>query len=270
MKNVTLNFRLAVLVTAIFSIPSAFACTASQWNGGTTGAPLAGDPPTALPRVSGQCAMQLDAEGSVQDNSPAAEPQAFIRFYVLADLNSGNPVIFQGFSDDAATTPLFSVAFNGTTFSFEAGDNNDVATGIPGKTGWNMVELAWVGGASMDFWVNVDSSETPTGNVNAAAGTLESVILGVPAAPAIDGTGLDGTLVFDDYVSHRTTKIGPIAAPVICDAEGDGDIDVNDALAIFNERFLGQVNDGAPDCDLSGAVNVNDALEVFNIRFGGG
>jgi len=248
---------------------AAMACTAGAWDGGVTGdpSPLGDTPESALPRVSGVCAMTLTAEGSVKDTSPVAEPKAFIRFYVLAELNSGNPVIFEAFSDDAATASLLTVAFDGMDFTFSAGDNALPATG---KTGWNMIELAWTGGGTMDYWVNVDSSEAATGTVNAIPGTMESVILGVPAIPngAGDGplvAGLDGKLIFDDYESHRETAIGELLAG---DANKDDGINSGDIDMVVNEFLFSTLAEGVVDCNLDGSVNSGDIDCIVAIFLG--
>lgn len=262
MKTVTRIIQLSVLVVATFSMSAAMACTTGAWNGGVTGdpAPLDDTPATALPRVSGKCAMTLTAAGSVKDVSPAAEPQVFIRFYVLADLNSGSPTIFQAFSDDAATAELITINFDGSNFVFDAGVT--ASDNVAGKPGWNMIELAWVGGSTMDYWVNTESSEAATGQVNAKAGTMESVILGSVAGP-------DGKLIFDDYESHRETAIGGL---LIGDTNKDGDVNVFDISATLLEVdfFNPAIQEGTPDCNMDGEVNVFDisatvlAVDFFN------
>lgn len=258
----TSKFSVQLLILFLFSFLSSYAtaCTTAAWSGGVTGSPEAGSPSDNIPRISGLCAMQLTAAGSVKDTSPVAEPTIIARFYVKADLNSGTPVIFEAFSDDAATTSLISVTFDGTDFVFSAGDG--ASDPVPGETGWNLVELSWVGGTGMSFWVNADSSGPETGSISASAGTVESVVLGSPSV-------LDGKLVFDDYESHRTTGIGPSD---VCNADAIGSVDLLDALEVIDEYFsTPQAPDlavGSPDCDLSGAVDLLDALKIIDLYFG--
>jgi len=261
MKSVSKFILPFLLLTGSFFASTSMACTTSQWNGGVTGTPLA-DSPLTVSRVSGLCAMQLNAIGGVTDNSPSVEPTAIIRFYVFAQLNSGAPVIFEAFSaDDGGGDSLITVTFDGTNFDFDAG----VASSGPvsGAAGWNLVELAWTGDSSMDYWVNADSTLSPaTGSVTAAAGTMESVFLGTANAP-------DGMVTFDDYVSHRTTPVGPSD---VCNADSIGEINLLDALEVVDEFFAAPNSPdlaiGVPDCDLSGTVNLLDALAIVDIFFG--
>lgn len=258
MKTMTRIIQLSVLLVATLSMSAAVACTTAAWSEVSGNpAPLDDTPDSALPRVSGKCAMTLMAPGSVKDNSPTVEPQAFIRFYVLGDL-SADTVIFEGFSDDsaAAGTELITINFDGTSFVFDAGD---VPSGsVAAKTGWNMIELAWVGGSTMDYWVNTDSSEAPTGQVNAKAGTLESVILGSVAGPA-------GTLIFDDYESHRETKVGPLLAG---DANNDNGINSGDVDMVVAEFLFSTLAEGVVDCNLDGSVNSGDIDCIVSIFLG--
>lgn len=266
MKTMIRIIQLSVLTVAALSMSTAMACTTGAWSAvaGTTA--LDGDPATALPRVSGKCAMTLTEAGSVQDNSPVAEDMAFVRFYVLATVTSGTPTIFEAFSDEAATLPnrLISITTDGTDFVFDAGDG--ASPNVPGKLGWNLVEVAWdVSGVTkkMDYWVNKDATtDAADGSVSALDGTMESVILGSQAP-------LSGTLVFDEYEAHRETAIGPSD---ICNADGQGAIDLLDALEVVDEYFASpQAPDlaiGLPDCDLSGTVDLLDALEIVDLYFG--
>lgn len=260
MKTIRLPSQLALLSACMLFSLSSLACTTDLWIGGITGTPIADSPAASVSRVSGECAMKLSAAGSVKDTNPVAEPQVFIRFYVYAQLNAGTPVIFEAFSDDGATASLLNVTFDGTNFGFDAG--SDLSGPVLGKSGWNLVEVAWTGGGTMDYWVNVDSSETATGTVTAAAGLMESVVLGTTDT-------LDGMLTFDDYVSHRET---PIGQSDICNADGLNAVDLLDALEVIDEYFASpQAPDlaaGSPDCDLSGAVDLLDALDIIDIYFG--
>ncbi len=240
----------SVLVFSFFS-STGFACTTDNWNGGVTGSPVAGSP-NDIARVSGLCAMQMTAAASVKDTSPVTEPTFIARFYVKADLNSGVPVIFEAFSDDAATGSLITVSFDGSNFIFNAGDGASGA--IPGESsGWNLVELAWVSGVGMSFWVNKDSSEAESGAISATAGAVESVVLGAPST-------LDGILTFDDYVSHKSE---PIGALLNGDANGSGSLTIADVVALFNE-LNGTLAEGQPDCNLSASITIADVVCLFN------
>lgn len=237
---------------------NSMACTTDAWTGGVAGTPLPGSPtPEGVSRVSGLCGMALDAPGSVKDTSPVTEADAYIRFYVLADLASGGPVILEGFSDDAATASLFTVTFDGVNFEFDAGDG---ASGpVPGMSGWNMIEMYWAGGTGIDFWVNTDSADPPDGSISAAAGTLESVVMGAT------GT-FDGTLTFDHYESHRDTPIGPA---LICDANADDAFSLSDILDVINEVYGAPsvLAVGQPDCNMDGSMSLSDILDTIQVVY---
>ncbi len=85
--------QLAALLCSMFICQVGLACTTDAWNGGVTGSPLAGSP-NSVDRVSGLCAMQLAAAGSVKDTSPTAESTMIIRFYVKADPELWRPCYF--------------------------------------------------------------------------------------------------------------------------------------------------------------------------------
>lgn len=254
MKTATRLISLAVLLSGAFFVSSTLACTTGAWTS-TVGAPVA-DSPTAVSRVSGLCGMELIAAGNVMDTSPVAETTVIARFYVYAQLISGAPVIFEAFSDNAATTSLLTITFDGANFVFDAGDG--ASGNVAGKSGWNLVEIAWTGGTGMDYWVNADAaSDAATGSVGAAAGTMESVILGADA--------LDGILTFDDYESHRSLPVGPL---LMGDSNDNGSINVFDLIATTNEILGNGLSVGQPDCNLNGSVNVFDLICTTNIILG--
>ena len=262
MKSVTRLIHASLLIAGAFSTSVAIACTTDLWNGGVEGSPVAGSP-TDVSRVSGLCAMELTTAGSVKDTSPSLETTAFIRFYVFAELDSGSPVIFEAFSDDDAivSPSLLTVSFDGDNFVFNSGDQTSPP--VQGQAGWNLVELAWTGGGTMEYWVNTDATQTPAlGSISVIAGTMESVILGTSDV-------YTGTLTFDDYEAHRSTPVGPVD---VCNADSIGEINLLDALEVVDEYFAAPDSPdlavGSPDCDLSGTVNLLDALEVVDIYFG--
>lgn len=261
--------QVSVLLVAAMSMSAAVACTTNAWNGGVTGNPLPldGNPDVALPRVSGKCAMTLTAAGTVKDDSPVAEAQAFVRFYVLGDISS-DVVIFEAYSNDSAAggTELITVTYDGTNFVFNAGagDSSDVPgrARVFGAAVWNMIQLSWVGGGTMEFTVNAGTSEEQTGSISAAAGTMESVILGSSADPG-------GTLVFDDYEAHRET---PVDGLLIGDANNDGVVNAFDisSTVLETDFFNPNIQEGTPDCNMDGIVNAFDisalvlATDFFN------
>jgi len=234
------------------------ACNTDNWNGGVSGTPLADSPP-AVSRVSQLCAMIITAPGGVKDLSPSMEDAVNTRFYVKADDVTATTTIYGAFSDEDATSSLVNVTFDGSNFVFDAGAG--ASGNIPGLAGWNLVEMAWTSGVSMDFWVNTDANvDDPTGNVSASGGTMESVILGAPDS-------LSSSLTYDAYEARRTTNPGPL---LICDADGSGAIGFDDIIAEINESFGDPVSvlaEGQPDCDLDGDVDFDDLIDVINIAF---
>jgi len=261
MKTVTRLIHASLLIAGVFSTSVAMACTTDLWNGGTDGTPVVGSP-ADVSRVSGLCAMELSTAGSVKDTSPTAETAANIRFYVYADLSDGAPVIFEAFTAENAS--LLTVTFDGSDFLFNSGGNTSGP--VTGRAGWNLVELAWTSGATMEYWVNTDATipNTSLGSVNTIAGTMDSVILGNRASDTYTGT-----LTFDDYEAHRSTPVGPAD---VCNADGIAGIDLLDALEVVDEYFAAPDSPnlavGSPDCDLSGTVDLLDALEIVDIYFG--
>jgi len=172
-------------------------------------------------------------------------------------LSAGSPVIFKAFSDDNATASLLTISFNGTNFVFNAGAG--ASGNVPGKAGWNLVEISWTSGSSMKYWVNSDSlSAAETGSVSAAAGTMESVVLGT-------SDSYTGSLTFDDYESRRSTPIGRLKAG---DGNNDGAINSGDINVIVNEFLFGNLGAGIVDCNLDGAVNSGDINCVVAIFLG--
>jgi hypothetical protein len=258
MKTMTRIIQLSVLTVAALSISTAMACTTGAWSEvGTTA--LDDTPAVALPRVSGKCAMTLTAAGSVKDNSPLGEDEVYIRFYVLGNL-SADTVIFEAYSDDtpANGTKLISITFDGTNFGFDGGAGADI--NVPGRTGWNMIQLSWLKGGSMAYTVNADTAEVQTGSVSTTDEFMESVILGSVAALVVGDK-----LIFDDYESHRDT---PVLGLLMGDSNGNGSINVFDLISIQNEILGNAIADGQPDCNRSGGVNVFDLICSQNVILG--
>jgi len=264
MKIMTRIAQLSVLLVATFSMSAAMACTTSAWSAVTGNpAPLDGEPEVALPRISGTCAMTLTAAGSVKDTSPAAETKVFIRFYVLGDISS-DVIIFEAFSNDSAApeTSMVSVTFDGTNFVFDAGvaPSADVPGKalIGGKAPWNMIQLSWLKNGTMAYTVNGGTDEEQAGTVDATDDFMESVVLGSVADPG-------GTLIFDDYESHRETAVDGL---LIADGNSDDLVDVADIVIARNEALGRGLASGTPDCTLDGEVDVADIVCTRNTALG--
>lgn len=249
MKTMTRMIQLSVLLVATLSMSAAMACTTAAWSGVTGNPEIAGaEPPaSALPRVSGVCALELTAAGSVIDRSPIDEDTVHIRFYVLGDISS-EMAIFQAFSDDDGTAgnEIITVTYDGTNFRFDAGGT--VSGAVAGRTGWNMIQLSWLKNDSMGYTVNGGTDVEVAGSVNATDDFMQSVVLGSKTDPEVK-------LVFDDYEAHRET---PVDGLLVGDANSDGGINSGDLDMVVNEFLFGNLAEGVVDCNLDGSVNSGD------------
>lgn len=263
-----MNFRkqglaVTVLIGGMIVQSAALACSTDAWLGGVSGSVVADSPPTVA-RYSELCGLEVTDTGYVQSNL-ASDAHYRVRFYVFDGLGTSDSIdIFEAYSDDAATGPLFKVAFDGSQFTFDATDATGGSGFYAAGSGWNVVELDWDSGTNtFNYWVNADATTDPvSGSVDAGTGTVEAVRLGAPNGFAPQ----TGKLIFDAFESHRSTAVGQL---LDCDAEGDVDIDINDVLAVVDEVFgvPAILATGQPDCDGSGDVNINDALAIVDIVF---
>jgi hypothetical protein len=236
------------------------ACSTDAWLGGTANIPGNGQAasPPPVPRYSGLCALSITGQAHVQSNF-ASDTRYRARFYVLDGLTGAGTVeVFEAYSDEAATTPLFKVSFNGSQFTFDASDAGGNSAMAASANGWNIVEFDWNSDTGdFDYWVNADAGTDPaTGSINSGAGTVEAVRLGAPNGFA----GQTGYVNFDAFESHRTT---PVGALLVGDANNSGGISIADAVAILNE-LNGTLQSGQPDCNENGGVTVADAVCLLN------
>jgi hypothetical protein len=257
--------RLVILLTSIFvgAPAGALACSTDGWLGGVSGGTA--DSPPAVARYSEFCAYALTDEGYVQSNL-ANDAKYRARFYVLDGLTGGDAIdIFEAYASDAATGPLFKVAFDGSQFTFDATAAGGGAASVAASSGWNVVEFDWDSGTNtFSYWVNTDASVDPTsGSVAAGTGTVQAVRLGAPNG-FLPQTG---KLTFDAFESHRANPVGTLLAG---DSNGNGSINVFDMISIQNEILdpLNKLALGQPDCNGNGSVNVFDMICVQNIILG--
>lgn len=243
---------------------SAYGCSTAAWDA-VSGAGIAGSP-LAVSRYSEQCALQVSGTGYVQSNR-ANDARYIARFYVLNGLTAAGSVpIFQAFSDDAATSSLFTVSLDGAQFMVDAsaaGGGQDTA---PAAGGWNLVEVDWdSAGGTLSFWINADARTDPaTASFDSGSGEVEAVRLGMPAGIG----GQSGALTFDAFESRRGTPVGGL---IDCDADGSGDMPItaDDVDAVVNERFgvPSVLACGQPDCNLDGDINLLDILATIERAF---
>jgi hypothetical protein len=260
MRTVDHALSAGVILIGLGFAMDAAACTTDGWLGGTGNIPpnaVAGSPP-AVSRYSEFCALAVTSQAHVQDDN-ASDTRYRARFYVLDGLTGAAAIdVFEAYSDEAATNPLFKVSFNGSQFTFDATDAGGTSTTFASVNGWNLVEFDWdsVGG-SFDFWVNADAVTDPTsGSVNSGTGTVEAVRLGAPNGFAPQ----TGKLTFDAFESHRTTPVGPL---LVGDANGNGSRTIADVVSVLNE-LAGTLQIGQPDCNENGSVTVADAVCLIN------
>jgi hypothetical protein len=245
---------------------NAHACTTDGWSEAVD-AP-AGSPQT-FSRYSELCAMKVSSIGHVQSNF-ASDTQYIGRFYVFPDVGSTGEVdVLVAYSDDLATSPLFTISYDGTDFNFDAVISGGGTGSAPAESGWNLVEFEYNADGDFNVWVNEEwtfpdgpYATGPTDTFSAGSGTVESVQLGAPNGMG----GFTGDIYFDAYEAHRSTNVGAL---LNCDAEGDTDIDINDVLAVVDEVFGAPsiLASGQPDCDNNGSVNINDSLAIVDIVF---
>jgi hypothetical protein len=182
---------------------------------------------TAAALRSGSFGMQVAVTGNtpgyVTDGTPVLDASYRARFYFNPRGLTGNnaqEVIFAGLN--AANQTIFQVQFRrqnagGGTYQVRAGalQNNGTTT----FTGWvnitnnafNRIEIQWAAGNPAQFrlWVGGAPVGSPTATLNGlntSAYRLDAVRLG-PSAGL--GAGTNGTPYFDDFVSTRSTYIGP-------------------------------------------------------------
>jgi hypothetical protein len=238
----------------------ATACTTEGWLGGNNGVPASANPasPPTVARYSELCALAVTNTSHVQDNN-ASDTRYRARFYVLDGLTGAGTIdVFEAYSDEAATNPLFKVSFNGSQFTFDAPDAGGTATTAASVNGWNIVEFDWDSVAGdFIFWVNADATTAAaTGTLNSGTGTVEAARLGAPNGFA----GQAGKVTFDAFESHRTTPVGELLA---CDTNGNGSRTIADVVAVLNE-LAGTLQLGQPDCNKNGGVTVADAVSLIN------
>ncbi len=262
-KLIKIALTTSLLVGAVATTQ---ACSLGAWDGnGTTS--LAGGPGDAndFARYQGLCAMQtVGVTPAVLNNGiggatsgPTGEATMVARFYFNAGAATGT--IFETFAEDVATTPVYTVTFDGSNVTVTPNNGGAAVVTAVGGTNWHSVEVSWANsGGAIDVWVDSDAT------TDAADGSTTSE----NAATLINAAVLGGTtgMLFDAYESRRTTAVGRLT---VGDSNNDGNINIFDAIGVVNESSGGGfVNPGQPDCTEDGSVNVFDAICVVNIASG--
>ena len=266
---------LALVAAAGFGLvgaPSVFACSIAAWNGGATGAPVAGRPNDASPtaRYSGQCGLRSNATAAfVTDTTPAAEVTFRARFYVYTGLTAGSALVYQALNAASPAVQQIGVTYDATAGNFTFATNSGSGTiGSIAQNRWYSVELNWSRAAT---------NMVATVRGNSATTDSTATITGVTAAAQIDTANLGwvsgaGTaaaarpVTVDGYESRRATAIGRLCRG---DANNDGTRNSGDQLVVRNEFFGTALSPGQPDATEDGNVNSGDQLVVRNIFFAG-
>lgn len=254
-----------VVVVFIFSIftSSVFACTTDGWLAGAVGAVNADNPINGVARIKGVCGLEVTGQGYVQDGSPDVDDDFIGHFYFLPQFTSGSGTmdLFIAYSDEGATTELFSVKYDGANIILDAtaATGGDSVSFPADPTGWNLVEFGWHSGTTGDLWVNSDAAnDEPDATFPSGTGLVESVRLGAPNG----FDGLVGKATFDEYESRRSLLVGELP---MGDSNNDGNITLTDAIGVLREArlFDAELQEGTPDCNLDGVVSLVDAVRIL-------
>jgi FtsP/CotA-like multicopper oxidase with cupredoxin domain len=167
-------------------------------------------------------AVALGADAYVVDEHPSAETSYDARFWY--DPNGWNPNGASGggrhrilVGRNAAGDALFAVEVrrvkSGKTTRYEvrlvvvrAGGTSATKWYALGAAGGHAIEIAWQSASPASASLAIDGQTKQTlGLLNTSGRSLERVELGVQGAP----TGMTGAAFFDEFVSTRSTPVGP-------------------------------------------------------------
>jgi hypothetical protein len=267
MKTNKLLLSVALGAASLMAATTASACALTAWSA-TAGTPVANQPnqSPSVARYSGVCAMQADAIGDfVTDNTPANEASYNVRFYVFTGTHSGGSAdVFQ--ARNTGGTNMIRVQYDGTQLTFGMNGTGTTRTAAVTANRWYSVELAWEASATGSLNITVQGAGsatpiavTPITGVNNSSDRIDDARLG-----KIAGAGT-GFMNFDAFDSRRTTSPGRL---LLGDANGNGSVNVGDAITIRNEALGGALAIGQPDANENGIVNVGDAIAARNIALG--
>lgn len=252
---------------------NAAACSVAAWTATNTNATQAntGSRPT-VPTYAGLCALSVSTAGTVvADNSPSAETTFRARFYVRANMNAGNAVLFRATSEDnAGGTEVIRVTFEHPgTFRFHVG-GADVGT-ITGASAsqWFSVNIDYVAGTSFGASVGGPvATSAPISGATAVNTTIGSSTLGFISGTATFNAGQ--VIALDEFESSRAAT-GSIPRICVGDTNATGTRNIADAIRIRND-FLNPAATpagGMADANENGVVNIADAIIVRNLFLGG-
>jgi hypothetical protein len=265
---------LATLFFALTLSASALACSTDGWDAESgavaVGQPFGATPPdiNGVSRFEELCALMATDTGHVQTNAPS-HSRVRGRFYVFPDLTVSRGTspsdVLIAFSAENGTGELMSIAWDDGNWVADATANGGTSGMSGGTGGWDLIEFDWNPGAStVDVWVNADATTDPAtfSIASGGAATMEAVQMGLPTG---HGPGNSGSVFLDSVEMHNETPIGPTFH---CDADPNGVVEVEDAIAVIDEVFQVALSAGTPDCDSTGVVEVEDAIAIINVIFG--
>lgn len=237
-------------------------CTVANWttpaNLSDTDAGTQDDENGINRRYGGPCGLQVDIDGTTRSlltDAPLDEVGFNVRFYTFLD-NAGSDPILLFNADDGAGSDLIQVWYNSpasgnlTLRVFDAGGPTDFVE-TPGS-GWHSVEFAWAADVTADVRYSVDGETDIQQSLDTSGQTIANAEIG-----NLNGANTGGTVDFDDFDSRRSERPGRL---LVADANGDGVVDIFDALDLRDELAETSFAPGQPDCEEDGDVDIFDAL----------
>lgn len=244
-------------------------CTIDNWTGAGTGVANAdtGTQGGDNRRYGGPCGLQVDIDGTaryVADDSPQSEGTYIARFYTFLDSAGSDPV--QIFGADDGSVDQIQVWYNDpaagdlTMRVFDNGGTPSDVTFNGVGSGWHSVEFVWEADASAEPLFSVDGSDLTGSALDTSGLSIANAFLG-----NVDGANTGGTIDFDDFDSRRIERPGRL---MVADANDDGNVNVLDVAATYDEISGTAFAAGQPDCNEDGSVNVLDVACSYDIISG--
>ena len=264
-----------LLGAAIFSamaFTGANACSISAWSATDSVGVVAADAGEQVPaangfkRFSARCGLRITGAAAakyVQDNTPLNATTYKARLYVYSGNIDTTASGFIYLARDAAGANLIRLALSGGAIKTTVANAAAVADIPVVANTWYSVELDWSQSAASPFSITVKgpgAAVTQTAATTASISVLKDVRIGLSANST--GTGF-----FDEYDSRRTTAPGRLLK---CDANGDGEVDILDYIALQNYIIdpTKTVNTESSDMNGDGKVNSADLLALRKIIIG--
>jgi hypothetical protein len=241
-------------------------CSLAGWTESQPQAVSIGAPPT-IARYSGQCAIQVTAAGRyLKAIHPNAEPTYYARFYYYTGARAGGAIdIFQG--RDGATLPIrveHEAIGSINRLRFSSSGSGALRTADVQVNKWYAIELAWTTGSGngalgitvTGAGVSTPIAVSPITGLNNPTQRIREIRMGWITA------GGSGAINFDAFEARRD---GPPGRLLRGDANGNGVINVGDAIAARNEVLGGALALGQPNCNEDQQVNIGDAICIRNL-----